>query len=239
VSAVLDVRSATVGYADQPVLHEVSLQVRPGEMVAVLGANGSGKTTLLRGVLGLARLMSGEIRLLGEPAAQLRQRARIGYVPQRLSAGGGIPGTVREVVTPGRLARLGLLSRPGRADREAVQRAIATVNLTDRADSGLATLSGGQQRRALIARALAAEPELLLMDEPLAGVDQASQQTLARTVGTLERLGVTVLVVTHQAGPLLGVLSRAVVLDAGRVGYDGPLLPGMLGVSDGVLPRVS
>jgi zinc transport system ATP-binding protein len=239
VTAVLQARAASIGYGDLPVVREVSLRVDPGEVLAVLGANGSGKTTLLRGVLGLAPVLSGEVLLFGQPASTLRERARIGYVPQRLSVGGGIPGTVREVVASGRLARSGWLGRTGPADRAAVERAIAAVNLTERSGTALTALSGGQQRRALIARALAAEPDLLLMDEPVAGVDQASQRTLAGTISSLVRLGVTLVVVTHEAGPLLPVITRAVVMEAGRVGYDGPLLPSMLGVSDGLPPAVT
>ena len=239
MTAVLQARSVSIGYGDLPVVREVSLQVDRGEVLAVLGANGSGKTTLLRGVLGLAPVLSGEIRLFGEQASSLRERARVGYVPQRLSVGGGIPGTVREVVASGRLARRGLFGRLRPTDRAAVERAIAAVNLTERAGSALTTLSGGQQRRAMIARALAAEPDLLLMDEPVAGVDRASQRTLAATIASLVPLGVTLVVVTHEAGPMLPVITRAVVMDAGRIGYDGPLLPSMLGVSDGLPPGVA
>ena len=232
MSAVLELQRVSIGYADVPVVRDVSLRVQPGEVVAVIGANGSGKTTLLRGVLGLAPVLAGQVSLFGTPAAQLRERARVGYVPQRLGAGGGIPGTVRELVASGRLARRGPLRRAGRADRDAVERAIAAVNLAERAGTSLGTLSGGQQRRALIARGLAAEPDLLLMDEPVAGVDRASQQILAGTVATLAQLDVTLVIVTHEAGPLLPVLTRAVLMHDGTVGYDGPVRPGMLGSPD-------
>jgi zinc transport system ATP-binding protein len=235
----LQVRAATVGYGDTPVVRDVSFQVSRGEVLALLGANASGKTTLVRGILGLATLMSGEILLFGEPAHSMQDRARVGYVPQRFTVGGGVAATVREVVGSGRLPRLGLLGRPRRADREVVARAIDAVNLADRADVSLATLSGGQQRRALIARALAAEPELLLLDEPSAGVDRASQQALTAVFARLVGLGVTMVVVTHEVGSLLPVLTRAVVMDGGRVAYDGELLPSMLGVGDGVLPEAA
>ena len=197
-------RGARIGYGDVAVVEGVDLTVADGEAVAVLGSNGSGKTTLARGLLGLATVLGGEVEVLGAPVGRLRrpppaQRGRIGYVPQRHTVSGAVPATVREVVGVGRLARLGPFGRLRPADRAAVQDAVAAVGLADRLGDPVASLSGGQQRRVLVARALAAEPELLLMDEPTAGVDAASQEALA------------------------GVLTRAVVVDHGRIAYDGPL----------------
>ena len=158
---------------------DVDLTVAAGEAVAVLGSNGSGKTTLARGLLGLATVLGGEVEVLGAPVGRLRERGRVGYVPQRHTVSGAVPATVREVVAVGRLARLGLFRRLGAADRAAVGEAVEAVGLADRLDEPVAALSGGQQRRVLVARALAAEPELLIMDEPTAGVDAASQEALA------------------------------------------------------------
>jgi zinc transport system ATP-binding protein len=230
---VLSAHHLSVGYGDTTVVRDVDLQVRAGETVALLGANGSGKTTLVRGLLGLATLMGGELELFGVPADRFRERARIGYVPQRLALGTSVPATVREVVSSGRLARRGWLSRATGADRTAVTDAIATVGLADRAGANVAELSGGQQRRVLIARALAAEPDVLVMDEPTAGVDLASQVALAATLGVLAERGVTLLVVTHEVGPLRDVVRRAVVLRDGHVTYDGPLLPSMVDYGTG------
>ncbi len=231
---VLALRGVSVGYAERTVVHEVDLTVRRGEVVAVLGANGSGKTTLVRGLLGLATVVAGQVELLGQPVGARGLGSRIGYVPQRHTVGGTIPSTVREVVSSGRLPRLGWLGRLRAHDRAAVQGAIEAVDLAAVADTDLADLSGGQQRRALIARALACEPELLVMDEPTAGVDQASQQALARTIAHLVQLGVTIVVVTHEVGPLAGVVTRAVVVQDGRIAYDGELAPELLGAADGV-----
>ncbi len=214
---------ASIGYDDVPVVTSVDLVVRRGEAVAVLGSNGSGKTTLARGILGLATVLAGEVQVLGAPVGRLRESGRVGYVPQRHSVSGAVPATVREVVGVGRLARLGLFRRLAAADRAAVAGAVAAVGLADRIDDPVATLSGGQQRRVLVARALAAEPELLLMDEPTAGVDAASQESLAAVLADVAAAGTTLLVVTHEAGPLSGVLTRAVVVDHGRIRYDGPL----------------
>ena len=220
---VVRLRNVTVGYGERAVVRDADLTVTDGEVVAVLGANGSGKTTLVRGLLGLADVMHGDVELHGRPIGGRRDRARIGYVPQRHTVGGAVPSTVREVVASGRLARLGLLARPRATDRAAVQAAIDAVQLTDLADADVAELSGGQQRRTLIARALAAQPDILVMDEPTAGVDQASQEALAATIRTLAHRGVPMLVVTHEVGPLIDVVTRAIVVSDGEIRYDGPL----------------
>ena len=216
-------RGATIGYGDVPIVRDVDLIVAAGEAVAVLGSNGSGKTTLSRGLLGLATVLDGEVQVLGAPVGRLRERGRVGYVPQRHSISGAVPATVREVAGVGRLARLGLFRPLGPADRRAVVDAVDAVGLVDRLDDPVAALSGGQQRRVLVARAMAAEPELLIMDEPTAGVDAASQEALAGTLAAISARGTTLVVVTHESAPLAGVLTRAVVVDHGRVAYDGPL----------------
>lgn len=215
--------AASIGYDRTPIVELVDLTVAPGEAVAVLGSNGSGKTTLARGLLGLAQILQGEVEVLGTPVGRLRHRGRVGYVPQRHTVSGAVPATVREVVGVGRLARLGLVRRPGAVDRAAVADAVAAVGLTDRLDDPVASLSGGQQRRVLVARALAAEPELLIMDEPTAGVDLANQQALAAVLSGVSARGTTIVVVTHEIGAMTGVLSRAVVVDHGRIRYDGAL----------------
>jgi zinc transport system ATP-binding protein len=216
-------RDAHIGYDDVAVVAGVDLTVRHGEALAILGSNGSGKTTLARGMLGLATVLGGDVELLGAPVGRLRDRGRVGYVPQRHTVSGAVPATVREVVSVGRLARLGLFRRLRAADRVAVGEAVAAVGLADRMEEPVASLSGGQQRRVLVARALAAQPELLIMDEPTAGVDAASQDALAEVLGHVSAAGTTLLVVTHETGPLASVLTRAVVVDQGRISYDGPL----------------
>ncbi|GAB3185721.1 zinc transport system ATP-binding protein [Micromonospora palomenae] len=218
---VITVTHGAVGYDGRPVLRDVSLTVTAGEVVAVLGANGSGKSTLIRAVLGLVPLASGSVELFGTPLRRFRQWRRIGYVPQRLGAGGGVPATVREVVASGRLARRGVLRPPGRADREAVDAALRAVGLADRAADPVATLSGGQQQRTLIARALAGRPELLVLDEPTAGVDAASQEAFATALRDFVADGGTVLLVAHELGPLRPLISRAVVVHQGGICHDG------------------
>ncbi|MEU5905276.1 metal ABC transporter ATP-binding protein [Micromonospora sp. NPDC047467] len=218
---VITVEHAAVGYDGRPVLRDVSLTVTAGEVVAVLGANGSGKSTLIRAVLGLVPLSAGSITLFDQPLRRFRQWQRIGYVPQRLGAGGGVPATVREVVASGRLARRGLLRPPGAVDRAAVDDALRAVGLADRAADPVATLSGGQQQRTLIARALAGRPELLVLDEPTAGVDAASQEAFAGALREFVDDGGTVLLVAHELGPLRPVISRAVVVHEGGICHDG------------------
>ncbi|MEU1604434.1 metal ABC transporter ATP-binding protein [Micromonospora matsumotoense] len=218
---VIEVGHASVGYDGRPVLRDVSLTVTAGEVVAVLGANGSGKSTLIRAVLGLVPLGTGTVALFGVPQRRFRQWHRIGYVPQRLGAGSGVPATVREVVASGRLARRGVLRPPGRTDRTAVEAALRAVGLADRARDPVATLSGGQQQRTLIARALAGEPELLVLDEPTAGVDAASQEAFAGALHDFVGTGGTVLLVAHELGPLRPLISRAVVVHQGGICHDG------------------
>lgn len=219
---VVRVRQVSVAFDGRRVLHDVSFDVAAGESVAIVGGNGSGKSTLVRALLGAVPLAAGEVMLFGAPLRR-RDRHRIGYVPQRLGAGGGVPATVREVVASGRLARRGLLRRSGPVDAAAIADALDAVGLADRARHPVATLSGGQQQRALIARALAGRPDLLVLDEPNAGVDAASQVAFAATVERLVAGGTTLLVVLHEAGPLAPLLDRAVVLEAGRVVSDGPM----------------
>jgi zinc transport system ATP-binding protein len=168
-------------------------------------------------------VLGGEVQVLGQPVDRLRQRWRIGYVPQRQAGATGLPTTVQEVVRCGRLPRLRPWQRFGPADHEQVAAAIETVGLAGLERRSMLHLSGGQQRRALIARALAAEADLLILDEPTAGVDAASQDALARTVDRLARGGATIIYITHEPGPVAHLCNRAVELRAGRIAYDGPI----------------
>jgi zinc transport system ATP-binding protein len=218
---VISLRGAHAALGSRPVLRGIDLVVGRGEVVALLGANGSGKSTAVRAVIGQVPLTRGELELFGTPQRRFRQWARIGYVPQRTTAASGVPATVREVVSAGRLSRT-RLGLPRKADRRAVERAIELVGMADRAGDPVDALSGGQHQRVLIARALASEPELLIMDEPMAGVDLASQEVLAGTLREQVASGATVLLVLHELGPLEPLIDRAVVLRDGCVVHDGP-----------------
>jgi zinc transport system ATP-binding protein len=174
--------------------------------------------------MGLVPLARGEVTLFGTPLGRFRDWHRIGFVPQRVSATSGVPASVWEVVAAGRLARRPLLRPLRRADKAAIIDAIEAVGLSERVNDGCSTLSGGQQQRALIARALAGEPELFVLDEPTAGVDLASQQTFADALATLVERGATIILVAHELGPLAPLVDRTVVMRDGRVAYDGPPL---------------
>jgi zinc transport system ATP-binding protein len=204
-----------------PVLDDVDLSVERGQFVAIAGPNGGGKTTLLRLVLGLERPDAGEALLFGEPAVEFSRRETIGYLAQRAELGVSAPATVREVVAAGRLPRVGLLRRPGREDREKIDEAIARVGLTAVAGRPLSRLSGGQQQRAFIAKALAAEPQLLVLDEPTTGVDAEAQEAFAALLDRLHReLDVTILYVSHEFGAVERFVERIVLVRAGIV-FDG------------------
>ncbi|MCE7079153.1 metal ABC transporter ATP-binding protein [Streptomyces sp. ST2-7A] len=216
METVISLEGVTAELGGHPVLRGIDLVVRAGEVVALLGANGSGKSTTVRAGVGRVPITGGRLELFGTPLARFREWRRVGYVPQRSTAAGGVPATVREVVAAGRLAHRGL--RPlRRADHEAVHRALETVGLADRARESVATLSGGQHQRVLIARALTNDPDLLIMDEPLAGVDLVGQDVLADTVRTMVERGTAVLLVLHDLGPMAPLINRAVVLSGGRV----------------------
>ena len=214
-------RNGTVAIAGRPVLRGIDLTVASGEFVALLGANGSGKSTLIRALTGLRPLTSGTVSLFGVPLRSFRDWQRVGFVPQRVGAGSGVPASVREVVASGRLTRRRLLRPLSADDRAAVEEALSVVGLADRAGAGVATLSGGQQQRVLIARALAARPDLLLLDEPTAGVDVRNVQALADSLEVLSSRGATVVLVAHELGPLARLVGRSVVMREGRLVYDG------------------
>ncbi len=209
------------GYAEHPVVSGVALRVDSGEVVAILGPNGSGKSTIVKGLLGLATAFSGTVELFGHPPEQLPDRSRIGYVPQRHTVAGTVRSSVREVVATGRLTSRPWWARHARRDEEAVSRALQVVGLSDRAGVDLSELSGGQQRRALIARALAGEPDLLVLDEPTAGVDIGHQHALSEVLRRLAATGVTMLIVTHELAALADIVTRVIVVDGGRVTFDG------------------
>ena len=225
----LSARGVTLSFGPERVLDRVDLEVRPGEFVALVGPNGSGKSTLVRVLLGMLVPDTGEVRLFGEPPSAFRQRWRIGYVPQRPTLATDVPATVEEIVSLGRLSRVGWPGWPGwrgwrlrPEDREAVDHAMASVALLDLRARPLGELSVGQQQRAFIARALASSPDLLVLDEPIAGVDAESQQRVRESLDHLIREhGAAILLVSHELGAVAESLNRVVVLKR-RVLFDGP-----------------
>jgi zinc transport system ATP-binding protein len=231
----LEARDVSYAYGHDPVVSHVDLAVAPGEFVALAGPNGSGKSTLLRVLLGLLRPDAGAVRCFGTDPRRLGDRWRIGYVPQRQVLAPDLPATVEEVVATGRLVRRGWWRRPRADDRVAVAHALESVALAELARRPVRALSGGQQQRVLIAKALASEPELLVLDEPVAGVDAESQALFRDSlVHLIREHGSAVLLVSHELGAVADDLDRVVVMKR-SVLFDGP--PGELaerGVSLGV-----
>lgn len=226
----VELAGVSFGYRPgQHVLEDVDLRLGEGEFVAVAGPNGGGKTTLVRVLLGLERPTAGTALLFGEPAHRASGRRAIGYLAQRSQAGGDAPVTVREVVAAGRVTGRRVVGRRSREERALVADAIERVGLGPVADAPLRTLSGGMQQRAFIAKALAAQPSLLVLDEPTTGVDAESQESLAELLADLHgELGVTIVYVSHEFGAVEHHVER-IVLVRRTIVFDGSphALPGV------------
>jgi ABC-type Mn2+/Zn2+ transport system ATPase subunit len=229
IPAALELRGLTIQVARRCVLDVNHVRADPGSVLAVMGPNGAGKTTLLRACLGLVTPTRGDISILGvhlggsRGAALTALRRRIGYVPQLLPVRGELPLTVREVVAIGRTARAGLFHRLTRDDWRGVDRWIEQLGLGAVATCAFGQISGGEQRKTIIARAMAQEPELLLLDEPTANLDLGWRE---RIVETVERLyaetQISVVLVCHELEVLPPSCRRVVLLQSGRVTADGP-----------------
>ncbi|HEX5444389.1 MAG TPA: metal ABC transporter ATP-binding protein [Pirellulales bacterium] len=192
---VLEIHDMTVAYHRKPVLWNIDLKIERPSLVGILGPNGAGKSTLVKAVLGLVPLVSGQVTVLGRPIGQARRL--IGYVPQRESVDWEFPVSVLDVVLMGTYGRLGWFRRPGRNDRAWARECLARVGIAELAGRQIGQLSGGQQQRTFLARALAQRAELYLMDEPMAGVDAATERVIFQLLGELREDGKTVLVVHH------------------------------------------
>ena len=197
---LIEVRDVSFAYADRPVIDDVSLTVAAGDFLGLVGPNGSGKTTLLELMIGLREPDRGSVSLFGEPAHASGERDRVGFVPQNAGdSAGEMPVTVREVVRMGRYPRK-LVGRLGDADRTAVADAMRRVDVTDLADRRVGRLSGGQRQRVFIARALAADADLLALDEPTVGVDAESREAFYTLLGELNDEGITIILIEHDIG---------------------------------------
>lgn len=234
-TGVVEADSVSFAYGDHLAVDDVSFALAAGEFAALVGPNGSGKSTLVRLLLGLLRPDTGSVRLLGEDPAELTERGRLGYVPQRGVLAPDLPVTVAEVVATGRLARRAWWRPATGSDREAITHAIESVGLGDLGRRPVLELSGGQQQRVLIARALASDPELLVLDEPIAGVDAESQALFRDSLVHLVcEHGASVLLVSHELGAVADDLDRVLVMKRTLV-FDGtPAALTARGVSLGV-----
>ncbi|MEU2120687.1 metal ABC transporter ATP-binding protein [Nocardia niwae] len=208
----IEVRGVTVRYGEVPALDNVDLTVQPGRVCGLIGMNGSGKSTLFKTIMGLARPERGVVRINGGAPLAARRAGVLGYVPQSEDVDWSFPLSVRDVVMTGRYGRLGFTRRPRKADREAVAHALERVELTDLADRQIGRLSGGQKKRAFVARGLAQGATVLLLDEPFAGVDKRSEGTITALLRDLAGDGATILVSTHDLHALPGLADEAVLL---------------------------
>lgn len=218
--AHLEIENITVAYNGTPILRDVSFRIPHGTRVAVVGPNGAGKSTLFKGLVGLLPLRAGRVLIHGLPLGH--HLDCVAYVPQREEVDWRFPVTVADVVMMGRYGQLGWLRRPGKRDHAAVARALDQMNIADLARQPIGDLSGGQQQRAFLARALAQEPHILLMDEPFTGVDAATQEA---TLGLLEQLraqNVTVIVSTHDLNLARSRFDAVLLLNRGVIGFGAP-----------------
>lgn len=210
-NSVIHVEDLTMAYRETPVLWDIDLDVPEHVRCAIVGPNGAGKSTLLKGILGLVKPVSGAVQLWGKPLPAVQKE--IAYVPQRGSVHWDFPTTVFDVVLMGRYAHLGLVRRPGKEDRARAMEALEKMKMADFANRQISELSGGQKQRVFIARALAQDAQLYIMDEPLAGVDETTERIIMDEFINLQRDGRTVVAVHHDLSTLDTYFDYLVVLN--------------------------
>lgn len=216
----VEVHDVTVAYHRRPVLWDVDVLLPAGRLIAVVGPNGAGKSTLLKAILGLVPIASGKIELFGRPLS--RVRSRVGYVPQRETVDWDFPIDALGVVLMGRYGRLGWIRRPGHRDHEVARHALAEVGMEAFAGRQISQLSGGQQQRIFLARALAQQADLYLMDEPFAGVDAATEAAIVEVLRELRAAGRTVIAVHHDLQTVPRYFDHVVMLNM-RLVAAGPV----------------
>ena len=210
-NSVIHVEDLTMAYRETPVLWDIDLDIPEHVRCAIVGPNGAGKSTLLRGILGLLKPVSGAVQLWGKSLSAVHKQ--IAYVPQRGSVHWDFPTTVFDVVLMGRYAHLGLVRRPGKEDRALAMDALDKMKMADFADRQISELSGGQKQRVFIARALAQDAQLYIMDEPLAGVDETTERIIMDKFVDLQRENRTVIAVHHDLSTLNVYFDYLVVLN--------------------------
>ncbi|MBA2375142.1 MAG: metal ABC transporter ATP-binding protein [Actinomycetota bacterium] len=221
-NAALEVRELTVSYGDgRPALERASLSLPRGEILGVVGPNGGGKSTLLKGILGIAPVSSGKVFVAGNKVDR-RSRRLIGYVPQREEVDWKFPVSAFDVVMMGRVPSMKLFRRPSSEDKKAVWKALADVGMADFADKQIGEFSGGQQQRIFLGRALAQGAEVLLLDEPVSGVDAPSQREVFGLLNDLREAGKTVVVTTHDLSSVAERFGLALILNRRVVAVGRP-----------------
>ena len=221
VTTPCQVTGLSVAYHDRLALRNVTLDVPPGAVMAVLGPNGAGKSTLLKAMMRLVPTLTGRVRFFGQDLA--RSRSRVAYMPQTAEVDWDFPTTVRDVVTMGTYGHLGWWRRPGAAQRAVVEAALEAAGISDLAGRQISQLSGGQKQRTFVARTLAQEPDVYLMDEPFAGVDVASERAIAGVLDSLRQDGNTIVIVHHDLSTVRRLCTHALLLSEGDVVSVGTL----------------
>ena len=216
---ILDVSHLTVRYNGRAVLEDITFHLHKGERIAIVGPNGAGKSTLIKVVAGVLQPQSGEVNIFG---SRPRGHVCIGYIPQRSQVDWNFPVSVADVVMMGRSAKLGPFNWPHKKDWDVVHHALETVELSNLAARQIGQLSGGQQQRMFIARALAQEAELMLMDEPLTGLDAPSQEGILDLLDRLEKENVTVMVATHDLDQAASRFDRIMLLNHRLIAFGNP-----------------
>ena len=235
----ITVDEVTVHYGDTLALDRASLTLERGRICGLIGMNGSGKSTLFKTIMGIVDPDSGRVSIDGGPTQRARRAGALGYVPQSEDVDWDFPLSVRDVVMMGRYGRMGPLRMSRKADREAVEKALARVELTEFADRQIGQLSGGQKKRAFVARGLAQGATILLLDEPFAGVDKRSEATITGLLKELAEAGATVLVSTHDLNALPALADEAILLMRRVLLHDSPaevLCPENLALAFGLDP---
>jgi zinc transport system ATP-binding protein len=208
-------------YRTEEILEDINLDISPGDFVGIIGPNGGGKTTLLKIVLGLLQPTKGFVHLYGQSLSAFHDWTKIGYVSQRASQlNVHLPITVEEVVSLGRVAKRGLFQPLNSTDRQAIQQALERVEMTEYRRHLITELSGGQQQRVLIARALAADPDVLILDETTAGVDSESQEQFYQLLTKLNKKGLTLLIVSHDIDVILNEVNQVACINK-RLVFEG------------------
>lgn len=219
---VVTLEHVTVRHGEVVALEDVSLEVAAGSVDALVGMNGAGKSTLFSAIMGRVPLHHGSVRVFGGAPSAARRAGRIAFMPQGDTLDRAFPLSVREVVTMGRFGRMGAMRRARASDRDAVEDALARVQLSDLAARPIGALSGGQRTRALLARALVQDAELLLLDEPFAGVDHRSEALIAQVLTALARDGRSIVVSTHDIATLPDRADRVILLARRLITVDRP-----------------
>lgn len=219
-NGILDIHDMTVAYDRRPVLWNIDLTLNKPGLTAIVGPNGAGKSTMIRAVMGLVPMVSGQVSAWGKPVDQ--QLLRIGYVPQRGSVDWDFPISVFETVLMGTFGSLGWFRRPGRKQRDLAMQCLERVGMQDFAKRQIGQLSGGQQQRVFLARALAQEAELYFMDEPMAGVDAATERIVFDLLKSLSEEGRTIVVVHHDLRTVVEYFDNVVLLNV-RIVNSGPV----------------